>query len=89
MTLATPTAPTQPAIPADGYSPRLEITLEVAGRRFDVAETGRDFLVLRDPADVGPADATLHVAIDDDVTTRPIRLPQGICAGREEQPIER
>ena len=89
MPTASPADVAQAVRSPAGYSPRLKMSLQVAGRTFDVAETSRDFVVLRDAADVGPAEAVLHIAIGDDMTSHRIRLPYGIEAGREEQPIAR
>ena len=71
------------------YSPKLVMTLDLHGRRFNVAETGPDFLVVRDAEDVPAGVGVLHVAIDDDVRSTPIDLTDGIRVDREDQPTRR
>ncbi|MEM8875980.1 MAG: hypothetical protein AAGD32_17175 [Planctomycetota bacterium] len=75
--------------PATGYSPRLQMTLRVGGRDFDIAESGPDFVALRDAADVEAAEACIITDIDGEVDEVMVGLADGIRADRDEQPIIR
>lgn len=75
--------------PATGYSPPLRMTLDMNGRTFDVGQTGPDFVILRDAADVPPGEATLHVDLDGDVASETLHFRDGLKANRRRQPHDR
>ncbi|MEM1010644.1 MAG: hypothetical protein AAGI46_00320 [Planctomycetota bacterium] len=74
---------------ADGYSPPLRMSLEVAGRVFNVRETGPDFVVLSDAVDVDADFGVLHTVLDGVARERRIALIDGIRASRYEQSVRR
>jgi hypothetical protein len=47
-----------------GYSSEVELHLLVDGRRLEVAQVGKDFLILREPAAVPSGHAELIITID-------------------------
>jgi hypothetical protein len=47
-----------------GYSAEVQIYLIVDGRRLPVAQVGKDFLILREPADIPSGHAVLNITID-------------------------
>ena len=57
------------------------------GRILSVGQLGPDFLLLREPFDLPPANATLDLTIDDSHRSWPIRLPNGISAHSKHVPI--
>ena len=47
-----------------GYSSEVEIHLLIGGKRLPVAQVGKDFLILREPAPVPSGHAELSITID-------------------------
>jgi hypothetical protein len=63
----------------EGYSAKVEIRLEVEGVVLEVAQVGRDSLVLRDSHESGPTgDARVVITVDGREHIHPVFLHQGI-----------
>lgn len=78
-------APPQPALKFSSMScpisPRVRMHLEVGGERLPVNQLGPDFALVEAAAPHLPGPATLFVTVDDDLTIRPVFLPEGIRPG--------
>jgi hypothetical protein len=61
-----------------GHSADVRIRLLFNGTITPVAQLGPDFLILDDPQEHPPCDATLEMRIDESERRWPIRLPEGI-----------
>jgi hypothetical protein len=57
--------------------------LEVQGRTLAIGQVCQNWLVLRDPFDIGPCAAKLIVSVKGVDRIRDIYLPHGISADRE------
>ena len=55
--------------------------LELDGLRFPVNQLGLDFAILEATTTHLPGAATLFVKVDDDLSVRPVFLPEGIRPG--------
>lgn len=55
--------------------------LEVGGERLPVNQLGPDFALVEATAAHLPGPAKLFVTVDDDLTVRPVFLPEGIQPG--------
>ena len=55
--------------------------LEVGGELLPVNQLGPDFALVEATAVHSPGPAKLSVAVDDDLTVRPVFLPEGIQPG--------
>jgi hypothetical protein len=67
----------------NGYSPKVEIRLLVAGRNLNVARIGRGQLELRDRIDLPPSEAEVVITVDGVPSSKAITLPNGIDASRD------
>lgn len=68
---------------SSGYSSRVEMHLHLPGGEvLPVAQSGPDFLILRQPIVRPPSEATLVVNVDGSITTYPSWLPHGINGQR-------
>jgi len=64
---------------SSGYSARVEMHLHLPGGEIlPVAQSGPDFLILRQPVVRPPCEATLVVDVDGSITRFPSWLPNGI-----------
>ncbi len=63
--------------------------LRLDGQVLPIAQLGPDFLILTEPFDHPPADAEIVLGIDGQESRWPIRLAEGISAGRRKTPIAR
>lgn len=59
-----------------GYSARINLELIVNGQVIDVAQTGPDKLILREPATLPAGEATLVITIDDKRHVTPIIMSE-------------
>jgi hypothetical protein len=64
------------------HSAEVRVELYLNGTVFNVAQMGRDFLILRNPADHPPGPAQILTSIDGQETRWPVQLPDGIISGR-------
>lgn len=71
------------------HSADVRIELYLNGSVFNVAQLGRDFLILRDPFDHPPADAEISMSIDGHEDRWAVRLAEGIQAGQRKTSISR
>jgi hypothetical protein len=55
--------------------------LELNGQRIPVNQLGLDFAIVDAPAFQPPVMATLWVQVDEDLTGKPVFLPEGIRPG--------
>jgi hypothetical protein len=67
----------------NGYSPKVEIRLLVAGHKLNVARIGGGQLELRDKIDLPPSDAKVVISVDGRETVTPVVLTSGICSQLE------
>jgi hypothetical protein len=67
-----------------GHSAQVKIQLVVGNRVVPVAQMGPDFLLVPEPFDLPPGDATLRLRIDESERSWEVRMPDGISAGSEE-----
>jgi hypothetical protein len=70
-----------------GHSAQVKIQLLIGEKVIPVAQLGRDFLLLDDPFDLAPTNATLSLTIDDSHRSWPVQLPDGISASSEQVAI--
>jgi hypothetical protein len=64
------------------FSADVEMELRVNGQIFKIGQLGPDFLILTNPIDHPPAGGQITVSIDGDVTTWPVRLPDGVATDK-------
>ena len=64
--------------PSAGYSPSIDMTLQVGHSRFPVAEVGPDYLVVESVHAMRPTQGTLIVTIDGIPALRGVSLPEGL-----------
>lgn len=77
-----------PTSTASGYSPDIEIILEVAGLRLNVAALGPGFLVLHRPAHLSEsAEGVVSIVLDGKPLSHRILLAEGLDPNRERQPF--
>ena len=69
-------------------SPPLTITLELHGRRHDVAAVGPGFVKLRHHVSADPGEGVLRFDVGEDVRERRVLLAQGLRADQRRQPLE-
>jgi hypothetical protein len=62
---------------SNGYSANVRLTLVVDGRSFKLAQTGPDFVILREPMDLPPSEAEIVTDIDGQVERWRVHLPEG------------
>ena len=67
----------------NGRSTHVEMHLLLDGLSLPVAQLGPDFLFLKTPLDHPPGEGTLVVRADENERRWPVRLPEGLSAGRE------
>jgi hypothetical protein len=58
----------------NGYSSNVELRLFVGGESIDVAQTGRDSVILREPRELAAGPAELIITIDGRTDRLPIVL---------------
>ena len=63
-----------------GHSARVTMQLLVGGGSLPVAQMGPDFLLLDNPVDHPPGDASLVMRVDDSERRWNVHLPDGISA---------
>ena len=63
-----------------GHSAQVNMRLLVNGSSIRVAQMGPDFLLVDEPVNHGPADATLVLQVDASERRWQVRLPDGISA---------
>lgn len=64
-----------------GHSAQVDMHLLVNGGSIPVAQMGPDFLILKEPSDHPPGQATMVLQVDQSERRWPVRLPNGISAG--------
>jgi hypothetical protein len=69
------------------FSADVRMHLSVNGHVFVIGQLGPDFLILREPADLPPADGEITFSIDGRVRRWPVYLPDGVAAGKRETRI--
>ncbi len=57
--------------------------LLIGGASLPIAQMGPDFLLLDQPIDHPPGEATIVFSVDDNERRWPVRLPEGLSAGCE------
>lgn len=62
-------------------STQVRMHLEVGGERLPVNQLGLDFAIVEATTAHLPGPAQLLVTVDDDLTVRPVFLPEGIQPG--------
>lgn len=67
----------------NGCSSRVEMRLLINGSSLPIAQMGPNFLLLDNPIDSPPAEATVVFSVDGSERRWSIRLPEGLAAGRE------
>jgi hypothetical protein len=78
-----------PKLSSSGHSADVRIQLCVNGHVLPVAQLGPDFLILKDVVQYPPAEAELFMSIDGAESRWPVRLIDGIVAGRSKTRIGR
>ena len=63
-----------------GHSAQVKIQLLLNGGSIPVSQLGPDFLLLKDPFDYPPGNASLILQVDQSERRWPICLPEGISA---------
>ena len=66
-----------------GHSAHVEMQLLVNGATLSIGQMGPDFLLLDDPIDHAPSEATIAFSVDGEERRWKVRLPEGISAGQE------
>lgn len=66
-----------------GYSSTVSGCLVAGEHKFILKQLGPDFCILRDPIDLGPTDAVMHITVDDNLRTCPVYLKDGISRQSE------
>ncbi len=57
--------------------------LLVNGATLSIGQMGPDFLLLDNPIDHPPAEATIVLSVDGRERRWPVRLPEGLAVGRQ------
>ena len=73
----------------NGASSTVEMRLLVNGSSLPIAQMGPDFLLLDKPIDHPPAEAIIVFSVDGSERRWPVRLPDGLAAGRERVALAR
>lgn len=76
--MSTPFSSTQ-----GGHSAFVNMQLLINGGAVRIAQMGPDFLLVDEPFDHPPADATIVLKVDESERRWNVHLPQGISAGSE------
>jgi hypothetical protein len=63
-----------------GYSADVQMDLSVNGFVLSIGQLGPGFLILDDPTDYPPSDATITMSIDGEESRWIVHLPDGILA---------
>jgi hypothetical protein len=63
-----------------GHSAKVNMQLLLNGNSIRIEQLGPDFLIVKEPFDHPPADASLVLEVDDSRRTWNVRLPHGISA---------
>ena len=63
-----------------GHSAHVKMQLLVNGSALPVVQLGPDFLLLQEPSEHPPADASVILQVDQSKRQWKVRLPQGISA---------
>jgi hypothetical protein len=63
--------------------------LVVDGASLPIAQMGPDFLLLDEPIDHPPCEATILFCVDDSERRWPVRLPDGLASASERVAIAR
>ncbi len=64
-----------------GHSAQVKMRLLVGGQSIPVAQMGPDFVLLQNPVNHPPADASVVLQVDKSERSWNIHLPHGITAG--------
>jgi len=64
-----------------GHSAQVKMRLLVGGHSIPVAQMGPDFVLLENPVNHPPADASVVLQVDQSERSWNVRLPNGISAG--------
>jgi hypothetical protein len=61
-----------------GHSADVRMTLSINGHVLPIGQLGPNFIVLREPIEHPPVDASIQLIIDGDESTWSVHLPNGI-----------
>ena len=64
-----------------GHSAQVKMKLLVNGISIPVAQMGPDFLLVTEPINHPPSDASIVMRVDETERTWNVRLPEGISSG--------
>jgi hypothetical protein len=73
--------PTLPLSAHGGHSAQVKMHLRVGGHSLPVSQLGPDFVLLENPVNHPPADASMILRVDQSERSWSVRLPHGISAG--------
>jgi hypothetical protein len=73
--------------PDSGYSPPITIELHLNGETFNVASSGPERLILRNPRAAAAGNGIVRFIVDGKVTDYRVNVPSGIDPGRTHQPV--
>jgi hypothetical protein len=63
-----------------GHSAKVKMRLQVNGRSLTVVQLGQDFLLVDEPLNHPPGQASVFMKVDDKERCWPVHLPEGISA---------
>lgn len=71
------------------HSASVEMTLTIAGERFEIAQATPTHLYLRTPAEIPSGSAELSISIDGSVTRQSVQLLNRVLLSSVDVPFER
>jgi hypothetical protein len=69
-----------PVVSQGGHSAQVDMSLLVNGYSLAVAQMGSDFILVNNPVDHAPTEATLTMTVDSVERRWNVRLPRGVSA---------